>query len=235
MFSHRLPHSPIRVYPVRVLADIGKVVWSAAPASLVAAGARVFVLAQWAECACGSLGAQAAPTWGPSLRPWRSRNNNVRQLSGTIPFRLIAILGLKCIAGMKTTQCTARSRFGPNPHWRSPHFRAEGTAGAMRLLQKEEVREEGAGAVAREGYVGEVSVSQSGSEAVELRACWRSLCPPSRGFGHHHRACWWPIDQQKNKKGPSPPLPTQLNITISISININTHFNINLQRQKSKI
>ena len=45
---------------------------------------------------------------------------------------------------MKTTQFTVRSRFGPNPHWRSPHFRAEGTvAGAMRLLQEEE--EEGCG------------------------------------------------------------------------------------------
>ena len=38
----------------------------------------------------------------------------------------------------------------------------------MLPLQKEEVREEGAGAVAREGYATEVSVSQSGSEAVEL-------------------------------------------------------------------
>ena len=39
---------------------------------------------------------------------------------------------------------------------------------AMRLLQKEEVREEGAGAVAREEYATEASVSQSGREAVVL-------------------------------------------------------------------
>ena len=39
---------------------------------------------------------------------------------------------------------------------------------AMRLLQKEEVRGEGAGAVAREEYAAEVNVSQSGSEAVVL-------------------------------------------------------------------
>ena len=38
----------------------------------------------------------------------------------------------------------------------------------MRLLQKEEVREEGAGTVAREEYATEASVSQSGSEAVVL-------------------------------------------------------------------
>ena len=42
---------------------------------------------------------------------------------------------------------------------------------AMRLLQKEEVREESAGAIAREEDAAGVSVSQSGSEAVELRAC----------------------------------------------------------------
>ena len=53
---------------------------------------------------------------------------------------------------------------------------------AMRLLQKEEVREEGAGAVAREGYAAEVSVSQGGSEAVDLRACWRILCPLRQGL-----------------------------------------------------
>ena len=47
----------------------------------------------------------------------------------------------------------------------------------MRLLQKEEVREEGTGAVAREEYAAEVSLSQSGSEAVELRACWRIWVP----------------------------------------------------------
>ena len=56
-------------------------------------------------------------------------------------------------------------------------------AGAMRLSQKEEVREEGAGAVAQEGCAAEVSMSQSGSEAVELRACWRILCRPSRVAG----------------------------------------------------
>ena len=43
----------------------------------------------------------------------------------------------------------------------------------MRLLQKEEVREEGAGPVAREDYAVEVSMSQSGGEAAVLRACWR--------------------------------------------------------------
>ena len=92
----------------------------------------VFVPAQWAECACrpvgsaggSNLGRQAASAWA-----WRGRINIARQLSGTNPFRLTAILGLKCIAGMKATQCTARSRFGPNPYWRSPHFRAEGMAG----------------------------------------------------------------------------------------------------------
>ena len=77
---------------------------------------------------------------------------------------------LKCVADMKTTQCTARSRFSPNPYWRSPHFRAEGIAGAMWLLQKEEVRKEGAGAVAREGYATEVSMSHSDNDVVELRA-----------------------------------------------------------------
>ena len=38
----------------------------------------------------------------------------------------------------------------------------------MRLLHKKEVREEGAGPVAREGYAVEVSMSQSGGEAVVL-------------------------------------------------------------------
>ena len=36
-----LLYSPIGVYSVIVLADIGKGVWSAAPANLVAAGAQV--------------------------------------------------------------------------------------------------------------------------------------------------------------------------------------------------
>ena len=38
----------------------------------------------------------------------------------------------------------------------------------MRLLQKEDVREEGAGPVAPEDYAVEVSMSQSGGEAVVL-------------------------------------------------------------------
>ena len=101
----------------------------------------------------------------------------------------------------------------------------------MRLLQREQVREEGTGAVAREGYAAEKSISQSGSQTVQLRACWRILCPSSRGLWHHHRTYLSPIDQQKNKKGPSPPLPSQLDITISIN---NTHFNINSKRQNLK-
>ena len=45
--------------------------------------------AQWAECSCRRL--QPGASDGSSLRPWRSRINIARQLSGSNPFRPIAI------------------------------------------------------------------------------------------------------------------------------------------------
>ena len=103
------------------------------------------MLTQWAECACWPLGGAGGSNLGRQAAPAAS------------------ILLVSCLA-----QIQFGSRFGPDSDWRSPHFRAEGIAGAMRLLQKEEVREEGAGAVARQGYAAKVSMSQSGSEAVML-------------------------------------------------------------------
>ena len=157
-YQQNTTHSPIRLYSVGILADIGKGVWSAAPANSVAAGARVpghcivatlysFRASRGFSClpsgrsvragpsgsAGGSnLGRQAAPACGHRGVASILFVSCVAQFHfGSSPFS-----GLKCIAGMKTTQCTGRTRFGPNPYWRSPHFRAEGMAGAMRLLQK---------------------------------------------------------------------------------------------------
>ena len=48
---------------------------------------------------------------------------------------------------------------------------------AVRLLQKEEVREEGAGAVAREEYAAEVNV---GASTLGHGWCYRSWCPSPR-------------------------------------------------------
>ena len=135
----------------------------------------------WAECACGPLGSAVGSNLG-------------RQAAPACAHRGVAsFVWHKSISAHRHSLAHVYRRHENNIMYSSPPFwsesvlalrslPSEGMAGAMRLLQKEEVREEGAGAVAREACAAEVSMSQRGTEAVELRVCRRNLCPLSRGI-----------------------------------------------------
>ena len=95
----------------------------------------VCVLAPPGGAGGSNLGRQAG---GPSLRPWRSRINIARQLSGTNPFRLIAIPAAQMYRRHEHITMNSSQPFWSESVLALPSlFRAEGTAGAMRLLQKE--------------------------------------------------------------------------------------------------
>ena len=82
---------------------------------------------------------------------------------------------------MKTTRCTARSRFGPNLYWRSPHLRAEGIAGAEEpFAEHAGAASPGPGAGVEEPVAGAVGPSGRRLLSAVLEAV-RSQVPQSAG------------------------------------------------------